>query len=66
MTQCSGEASYTVKFEAKWSVGIHTSGFPSGAHFSPLVIPTHTYRYKMWSDMTRASPGVKIVAETGT
>ena len=66
ITQCSGEATYTVKFEAKWSVEIHPNGFPSGAHFSPLVIATHTYRYKVWSDMTRASPGVKIVAETGT
>ena len=62
MTQCSGEATYTVKFE----VEIHPNGFPSEAHFSPLVIATHTYRYKMWSDMTRGSPGVKIVAETGT
>ena len=65
MNQCSGMYYYTVKFEAKWSREIHQNGFPSGAHFSPLVIATHSYKYKMWSDMTRASPGVKLVAETG-
>ena len=67
MTQCSGEQKYMVKVEALWSKENHMNGFPTAqAHFSPLVIATHTYRYKFWSDMTRASPGVKIVAETGT
>ena len=65
MNQCSGMYYYTVKFEAKWSQATHPNGWPSGAHFSPLVIATHSYKYKMWSDMTRASPGVKLVAETG-
>ena len=65
MNQCSGMYYYTVKFEAKWSQATHPNGFPGGAHFSPLVIATHSYKYKMWSDMTRASPGVKKVAETG-
>ena len=65
MNQCSGMYYYTVKFEAKWSQATHPNGFPGGAHFSPLVIATHSYKYKMWSDMTRASPGVKKVAEDG-
>ena len=65
MNQCSGMYYYTVKFEAKWSQATHPNGWPSGAHFSPLVIATHSYRYKMWSDMTRASPGVEKVAEDG-
>ena len=66
MNQCSGMYYYTVKFEAKWSQANHPNGWPSGAHFSPLVIATHSYKYKMWSDMTRASPGVETVAEDGT
>ena len=65
MNQCSGMYYYTVKFEAKWSQATHPNGFPSRAHFSPLVIATHSYKYKMWSDMTRASPGVEEVAEIG-
>ena len=65
MNQCSGMSYYTVKFEAKWSPATHPNGFPSGAHFSPLVIATHSYKYKMWSDMTRASRGVKLIAEDG-
>ena len=65
MNQCSGMYYYTVKFEAKWSQATHPNGWPTGAKFSPLVIATHSYKYKMWSDMTRASPGVKKVAETG-
>jgi len=65
MNQCSGMYYYTVKFEAKWSQATHPNGWPNGAHFSPLVIATHAYKYKMWSDMTRASQGVEEVAETG-
>ena len=65
LTKCSGEQTYKVKFKALWSQATHPNGFPSIALFSPLVIATHTYRYKFWSGMTKASPGVKIVAETG-
>ena len=65
MTQCSGEQTYKLTFEATWTMQNHPNGFPSNPHFSPLVVATHTYRYKFWSDMTRASPGVKLVAETG-
>lgn len=65
MTQCSGEQTYKLTFEATWTMQNHPNGFPSNPHFSPLVVATHTYSYRFWSDMTRASPGVKIVAETG-
>lgn len=65
MTMCSGEATYKVKFQAMWSEQTHPNGFPSNPHFSPLVGATHTYKYKFWSPMTRSSPGVKMVAETG-
>ena len=62
---CSGEQMYKLKFQAMWTEENQPNGFPSGAHFSTIVGATHTYRYKFWSDMTRASPGVKLVAETG-
>ena len=64
--QCSGEETYNVKFEGMWTAQSHPNGYPSNPHFSPLVGATHTYRYQFWGDMIRASPGVKIVAETGT
>ena len=65
MPKCTGEQKYKVKFETLWNQETHQNGFPAGAHFSTLVAATHTYNYKMWTDMTRASPGVKQVAETG-
>ena len=65
MPTCTGEQKYKVKIETLWRPETHPNGFPSGAHFSPLVVATHTYSYKMWSPMTRASKGVEDVAETG-
>ena len=62
---CSGEQKYMVKFEGMWSEQRQPAGFPSNAHFSPLVGCTHMYNYKFWSPMTMASKGVQEVAETG-
>ena len=63
---CSSEQKYTLKFEGMWSNERQPRGFPSNAHFSKLIGCTHKYNYKFWSPMTRASDGVKDVAETGT
>jgi len=65
MPSCTGEQKYKVTFKTLWNQEMHPNGFPSGAHFSSLVVATHTYNYKMWSLMTRASKGVEEVAETG-
>lgn len=66
MHSCSGEQKYMLKFEGMWSAERQPKGYPSGAHFSKLVGCTHKYNYKFWSPMTKASAGVKMVAETGT
>ena len=65
ITHCSAKQTYNVTFETLWTKETHPNGFPSNPHFSPLVGATHTHRYKLWSDMTWASPGFEEVAETG-
>ena len=65
MPTCTGEQKYKVKIETLWRPETHPNGFPAGAHFSPFVVATHAYSYKMWSPRTRASKGVEDVAETG-
>lgn len=65
MTMCSGEGTYKVEIQTMWTQESHPNGFPQSAHFSPPVGATHSYKYKFWSPMTRASTGVKMVAETG-
>ena len=67
MPSCTGEQKYKVTFKTMWKKETHPNGFPAAnAHFSTLVVATHTYKYQMWGkDMMMASPGVKEVAETG-
>ena len=60
---CSGEQKYKLTFKGMWSEG--RQPVPENAHFSKLIGCTHKYNYKFWSEMTRASPGVREVAETG-
>jgi len=67
MPKCTGEQKYKVTFKTMWKQETHPNGFPAAkAHFSTLVVATHTYNYQMWGkEMMMASPGVQEVAETG-
>ena len=61
---CNGTAKYTLTFQGEWTNQTHKD-FPSNPHFSPLVGCSHKAAYVMWAPGTKASPGVKKVAETG-
>ena len=61
---CDGMAKYTLTFRGEWTSERHND-FPSNPHFSPLVGCSHKAAYVMWEPGTKASTGVKSVAETG-
>ena len=64
--KCPGTANYTLSFYGLWKVDRHpNTALPGNAHFSPLVGCSHGSGYVMWREGTLASPGVKLVAETG-
>ena len=59
------EASYTITFNASWSVATHPEGFPRGPHFSSLVGATHNSSVVFWDAGGTSSDGIKSMAETG-
>ncbi|KAL9952224.1 hypothetical protein ACROYT_G039445 [Oculina patagonica] len=64
--KCPGTANYTMTFRGLWKQDRHPSeALPGGAHFSRLIGCSHGADYVMWRDGRKASPGVKLVAETG-
>jgi len=60
------EVTYKVTFKNKWNGNRHPKNYPSSAHWSPLVVASHSADYVMWQNETLASAGVKQVAETGS
>ncbi len=61
-------ATYTIVFDSNWSQATHpdTSGsLPGNAHWSKLVGATHNDAISFLEMGSPATPGVKIVAETG-
>ena len=63
---CFGQSvSYKLSFSALWSWATHPTAYIAGAHFSPIIGASHNASYKMWGPGQMATPGVKIVAETG-
>lgn len=65
IAQCSGNATYELTIKFMWNSNTSTST-PPGAHFSPIVLHTHTGRYSAYSRFGKSSPGVKSVAESGS
>ena len=64
--KCPGTANYTLSFYGLWKGDRHPGTTrPGNAHFSPLVGCSHGSDYVMWRSGEKASPGVKLVAETG-
>ena len=61
-----GTAFYTVQFEAVWSAATHPTDFPGNPHFSGLVGGTHNSGASFWQSGRAASPGIQVMAETGS
>src|SRR5262245_11388041 len=61
----SASARYTVRFDATWSAATHPIGFPSNAHWSPLIGGTHDGSIVFWTPGQLASPGIRDMAELG-
>lgn len=63
------EAKYELVFEGLWSRYTHPDDFPEEywlAHFSDIIGASHSGDFKMWSQESYASDGVKDLAETGS
>jgi hypothetical protein len=51
-------------FDNAWTAATHPADYPSSnAHWSPMVVASHSSEYEMWSPAQLASPGVQSVAE---
>ncbi len=59
-------AEYRMTFHAEWSDTSHPGSFPAGAHFSTLSGITHKSGGAIWQNGGNASPGIEIMAETGS
>jgi hypothetical protein len=54
---------YSCVFRNLWTSARHPVAYPSGAHWSPMVLVAHSQAYTMWEEGQLASPGVENVAE---
>ena len=59
-------AQYRVTFEADWSANTHPENFPSDPHFSGLIGATHNNEAHLWQMGEIATPGIALMAETGS
>ena len=57
--------SYSLTFEADWSVETHPVNFPDDPHLSGLVGAVHNEQAVLWEPGQIASNGVEVVAESG-
>ncbi len=65
-TTIAESAEYLVTFDATWSQFTHPVGFPSGAHFSPLIGASHSDTITFWESGGIATAGIESMAETGS
>lgn len=62
----SGGASYRVTFTDQWSAENFPTEFPGSVrHFSGLIGATHNEQVIFWERGQVATPGIKLMAETG-
>lgn len=62
------EAKYKVTFQGLWSQNTHPREFPSDkwlTNFSMVIGASHSTEYALWEHGSRASDGLKRLAETG-
>jgi hypothetical protein len=60
------QVQYRVVFDAEWSAVTHPNSFPPNPHFSPLIGATHTGALTLWEPGGIATPGIELMAETGS
>ncbi len=63
--QVAETVEYMVTFDAAWSEETHPQDHPSNAHFSGLIGGTHNDDILFWALGDLATPGIKLMAETG-
>ncbi|WP_223788733.1 spondin domain-containing protein [Marinicella meishanensis] len=59
-------ATYRVTFESDWSANTHPVDFPADPHYSGLIGASHGAETHLWSMGELASPGIQLMAETGS
>lgn len=62
----SNPVEYECEFINRWTAATHPSDYPSNAHWSRMVIASHSNGYQMWAPDVEATDGVQSVAETGS
>lgn len=65
-TLAQDQVQYQVVFDAEWSAATHPNSFPPNPHFSPLIGTTHTGALTLWEPGGIATPGIELMAETGS
>ena len=58
-------ATYTTRFEGRWTTAVTPDGLPGGAHFSPLIGGVHGEGATFLESGEAASAGVESMAEVG-
>eukprot|EP00958_Prasinococcus_capsulatus_P019746 scaffold2478_cov374-Prasinococcus_capsulatus_cf.AAC.2 len=64
--ECEGSVPYKMTFDATWSAMSHPQAYVASAHWSPPVVAAHSDAYTMWELGGIATPGIELVAETGS
>ncbi|XP_037953789.1 spondin-1 [Teleopsis dalmanni] len=62
------EARYEIIIERKWTRNTHAKDFPAETwrtRFSTVIGASHTFEYRFWEYGTRATPGLRELAEHG-
>jgi len=59
-------ATYSVTFHATWTDVTHPVEYPAGPHFSGLAVINHDSTVSFWDPGELASPGIELMAETGS
>lgn len=62
----ASEATYEVTFQGNWTTASTPGGVVGGAHFTTLIGAAHSGDVTFWRSGERATPGVEVVAETGS
>ena len=66
--ECDAETGVTfeLSFQGMWTSESHPIGYPSNAHFSPIIGTVHDADTHLWTDGGTASAGIENMAEAGT
>lgn len=59
-------ARYRLTFDAVWSAETHPLNFPGNPHFSGLAGAVHNVQVRFWEPAQIATPGIQLMAETGS